>query len=83
MSRHHVVGRREPRRDVRLAALTHPDDVVAVHERVLAGSSAQGRHLEVVSGQRVHVIEAGGGRRSYFSMGAAPQRCCFSRCSSV
>src|SRR6266508_2637254 len=41
--------------------LRHPDEVVAVHERILAVSPAQGRDIKVGAGRRVHVIEAGEG----------------------
>jgi hypothetical protein len=41
--------------------LGHPDEVLAVHERILAVSPAQGRDIKVGSGRRVHVIEAGKG----------------------
>ena len=40
--------------------LGHPDEVLAVHERILV-SPAQGRDIKVGSGRRVHVIEAGKG----------------------
>ncbi|MGH9176043.1 MAG: alpha/beta fold hydrolase, partial [Vicinamibacterales bacterium] len=39
----------------------HPDDVVAVFQRVLDGSPAQARYIEVGAGRRVHVIELGDG----------------------
>jgi pimeloyl-ACP methyl ester carboxylesterase len=41
--------------------LTHPEAVLAVHERMLRSSSAKGRHIEVGSGRRIHVIEKGDG----------------------
>jgi pimeloyl-ACP methyl ester carboxylesterase len=41
--------------------LGHPDEVLAVHERILAVSPAQGRDIKVGAGRRVHVIEAGEG----------------------
>jgi pimeloyl-ACP methyl ester carboxylesterase len=37
------------------------DQVLEVHERILRGSPARSRHIEVRSGRRVHVIEAGEG----------------------
>lgn len=37
------------------------DEVFEVHERVLRDSPARSRHIEVRSGRRVHVIEAGEG----------------------
>jgi pimeloyl-ACP methyl ester carboxylesterase len=72
MSRHYVVASSKARRRVRVAALTHPDDVVAVHDRVLAGSSAQGRYIELASGQQVHVIEAGEGSPLVLLHGSSP-----------
>jgi pimeloyl-ACP methyl ester carboxylesterase len=39
----------------------HSDEVVEVHQRILGASPARSRHIEVGSGRRVHVIEAGGG----------------------
>jgi pimeloyl-ACP methyl ester carboxylesterase len=41
--------------------LGHPDEVLAVHARILRLSPAQGRDIKVGSGRRVHVIEAGEG----------------------
>jgi len=43
------------------SGLGHPDEVLAVHERILAVSPAQGRDIKVGAGRRVHVIEAGEG----------------------
>jgi pimeloyl-ACP methyl ester carboxylesterase len=39
----------------------HPDGVVAIHERILDTSPAKSRFVNVGSGGRVHVIEAGDG----------------------
>jgi len=39
----------------------HSDEVLEVHERILGASSGRSRHIEVRSGRRVHVIEAGEG----------------------
>jgi pimeloyl-ACP methyl ester carboxylesterase len=39
----------------------HSDEVVAVHQRILAASPARGRHIQVRSGRGVHIIEAGEG----------------------
>jgi pimeloyl-ACP methyl ester carboxylesterase len=72
MSRRHVVGKGEPRTGVRTAVLAHPDEVIAVHGRVVAGSSAQSRHIEVTPGRRVHVIEAGGGPPLVLIHGSGP-----------
>ncbi len=40
---------------------THPVEVRQVYERVLAGSSVRGRHVEVGAGGRVHLLEKGDG----------------------
>lgn len=39
----------------------HSNEVLRVHERILGASSVRSRNLEVRSGRRVHVIEAGEG----------------------
>jgi pimeloyl-ACP methyl ester carboxylesterase len=39
----------------------HSDEVVAVHQRILGASPTRSRHIQVRSGRRVHVIEAGQG----------------------
>jgi 2-hydroxy-6-oxonona-2,4-dienedioate hydrolase len=72
MSRHHVVGGTEPRTGARTAALAHPDEVLAVHRRVLAGSAVQSRHVEVTPGRQVHVIEAGEGAPLVLLHGSGP-----------
>jgi pimeloyl-ACP methyl ester carboxylesterase len=43
------------------SGLTHPDEVVAIHERILETSPAKGRFINVGPSGRVHVIEAGDG----------------------
>jgi pimeloyl-ACP methyl ester carboxylesterase len=45
---------------------------VAVHERVLAGSSAQGRYIDIGPSQRAHVIEAGDGPPLVVIHGSSP-----------
>ena len=40
---------------------THPVEVRQVYERVLAGSSVRGRHVEVGAGGRAHLLEKGDG----------------------
>ena len=40
---------------------THPVEVRQVYDRVLAGSSVRGRHVEVGAGDRVHLLEKGDG----------------------
>jgi pimeloyl-ACP methyl ester carboxylesterase len=71
MSRQQV-RTQKPSKAVRTAALTHPGEVIAVHERVLGGSSAQGRHIEVASGRRMHVIEVGEGPPLVLLHGSGP-----------
>ncbi len=39
----------------------HSDEVFEVHERILGAYPARSRHIQVRSGRRVHVIEAGEG----------------------
>src|SRR5829696_1070572 len=36
-------------------------DVIAAHERMLGGSRARSRHLDIRTGRRVHILEAGEG----------------------
>jgi pimeloyl-ACP methyl ester carboxylesterase len=45
----------------RTSGLTHPDEVVAIHEQILETSPAKSRFVDVGPGGRVHVIEAGDG----------------------
>ena len=52
--------------------VAHPDEVVAAHAMVLAGSSAQSRYVEVGPGRRVHVIEAGDGQPLVLLHGSGP-----------
>ena len=40
---------------------THPVEVRQVYDRVLAGSSVRGRHVEVGAGGRAHLLEKGDG----------------------
>jgi pimeloyl-ACP methyl ester carboxylesterase len=60
-----------------MAALTHPDEVAAVHQRVLGGSRARGRHIEVAPGRQVHVIEAGDGPPLVLLHGSGPSALLF------
>jgi pimeloyl-ACP methyl ester carboxylesterase len=53
-------------------ALAHPDDVVSAHRRVLAGSPARSRYVEIAPGRRVHVIEAGEGPPLVLIHGSGP-----------
>jgi len=48
----------------------HSDEVFEVHERMLGASPARSRHVEVRSGRRVHVIEAGEGPPVLFLHGS-------------
>lgn len=43
------------------SGLTHPDEVMAVHERILETSPAKSRLVTVASSGRVHMLEAGDG----------------------
>jgi pimeloyl-ACP methyl ester carboxylesterase len=49
----------------------HSEEVVQVHQRILAASPARGRHIEVRSGRVVHVIEAGEGPPVLFLHGSS------------
>jgi hypothetical protein len=49
----------------------HSDAVVEVHERILGASPARSRHIQVRSGRRVHVIEAGEGPPVLFLHGGS------------
>ena len=49
----------------------HSDEVFEVHERMLGASPARSRHIEVRSGRRVHVIEAGEGPPVLFLHGGS------------
>jgi len=50
----------------------HSPDVVAAHARVLAGSTAQGRYIDLDPTRRVHVIEAGEGPSLVLLHGSGP-----------
>lgn len=41
--------------------LKHTDEVVSIHERILKESTAEGKFIEIDSGRKIHVIEAGNG----------------------
>ncbi len=53
-----------------MAELTHPDEVATLYARILDGSPAHGRYVEVRSGRRVYVIEAGEGPPVLFLHGS-------------
>jgi pimeloyl-ACP methyl ester carboxylesterase len=57
--------------------LGHPPEVAAAHERVLAGSPARSRYVEVTPGQRVHLIEAGEGAPLVLIHGSGPSALLF------
>lgn len=44
-----------------METLTHPVEVVQIHERILEESPAEGRYIEIDGGHKIHVIEAGAG----------------------
>ena len=52
------------------AASAHSDGLLAIHERILTASAAKSRHVELPSGQRIHVIEAGEGETVLFLHGS-------------
>jgi pimeloyl-ACP methyl ester carboxylesterase len=52
--------------------VAHPEEVVAAHRRVLGGSSAQSRYVDVGPGRRVHAIEAGDGLPLVLLHGSGP-----------
>jgi pimeloyl-ACP methyl ester carboxylesterase len=52
--------------------IAHSGEVVAAHARVLAGSSAQSRYVEVAPGRRVHAIEVGDGQPLVLLHGSGP-----------
>lgn len=52
--------------------VAHPDEVVAAHARVLAGTSAQSRYVDVAPGRRIHAIEAGDGQPLVLLHGSGP-----------
>lgn len=55
----------------------HPDEVASAHARVLAGSSAQSRYVDVAPGRRLHVIEAGDGPPLVLIHGSGPSALLF------
>ena len=57
-------------RSVRRTA--HSDEVIAAHARVLAGSGALSRYVNLSPGQRIHVIESGDGPSLVLLHGSGP-----------
>ena len=55
----------------------HPDEVMQAHARVLAGSSATSRYLEMGAGHRVHAIESGEGPPVILVHGSGPSALLF------
>jgi pimeloyl-ACP methyl ester carboxylesterase len=56
----------------RLATRTHPDDVRAVHQRLLDRSAARSHLVEVAPARRIHVIEADDGPPLVLIHGSRP-----------
>jgi hypothetical protein len=71
------VGRDESRSGSPTAGLGHAPEVGAAHERVLAGSPARSRYVEVTRGQRVHLIEADEGTPLVLIHGSGPSALLF------
>jgi pimeloyl-ACP methyl ester carboxylesterase len=63
---HGVAARESQGRD------THPGEVIAAHERVLASSAARSRYFEVAGGRRIHAIETGDGKPLVLLHGSGP-----------
>jgi pimeloyl-ACP methyl ester carboxylesterase len=55
----------------------HPDEVAAAHARVLAGSSAKSRYVDVAPAGRIHAIEAGDGPPLVLIHGSGPSALLF------
>lgn len=51
---------------------SHPEEVKAVHEKILSGSKAKSRFIKIASGQQVHVIESGDGPPVLLFNGSGP-----------
>jgi pimeloyl-ACP methyl ester carboxylesterase len=52
------------------AASAHSDGLLAIHQRMLTASAAETRHVELRSGQRIHLIETGEGETVLFLHGS-------------
>lgn len=50
----------------------HPEEVNAVHEKILSGSNANSRFIRIPSGHRIHLIEAGDGPPVLLFNGSGP-----------
>lgn len=55
-----------------ITTAVHPEEVKAVHEKILSGSKAQSRFIRIPSGHRIHVIEAGDGPPVLLFNGSGP-----------
>jgi len=55
-----------------ITVAAHPEEVKAVHEKILAGSPAKSRFIRIPSGHRIHLIEAGDGPPVLLLNGSGP-----------
>jgi len=55
-----------------ITVTAHPEEVKAVHEKILSGSKAKSRFIRIPSGHRIHVIEAGDGPPVLLLNGSGP-----------
>jgi pimeloyl-ACP methyl ester carboxylesterase len=55
-----------------ITTAAHPEEVKAVHEKILSGSKAKSRFIRIRSGHRIHVIEAGDGPPVLLFNGSGP-----------
>jgi pimeloyl-ACP methyl ester carboxylesterase len=63
--------------EIPAATLAHPEQVVAAHARVLAGSPARSRYVELGRGRRIHAIEVGEGKPLVLIHGSGPSALLF------
>jgi len=68
---------RDESRNVSPPGLGHLSEVESAHARVLSGSPARSRFVEVAPGQRVHVMEAGEGAPLVLIHGSGPSALLF------
>jgi 2-hydroxy-6-oxonona-2,4-dienedioate hydrolase len=55
-----------------VTAASHPEEVQAVHDKILSGSKAKSRFIKTPSGQQIHVIESGDGPPVLLFNGSGP-----------